>query len=146
MFIWNTILYSHLPAAYGAEVFWKDIPTIVSCSENVLRIIIFGLPVIMIFSLKTKLSQIGFKLYLTGVLIYFSSWLLVIIYPDSGWSTSLPGFLAPAYTTLIWFVGIGLIGNKSFFKFPHLSKIYIAFSIIFVAVHTLHVYIVFQKL
>lgn len=146
LFLWNIILVGCLPETYSSEIFWKDIPNWIGYSENILRIIAFAIPVIMIFSLKTRFQKIGFSIYLAGIFIYFLSWAFVIIYPQSNWSTSLIGFMAPAYTTIVFFVGIGLIGNKAFFNIPYLSLIYIGLSILFVAFHTTHTYIVFQRL
>lgn len=146
LFLWNIILVGYLPKGYSPDIFWKDIPNFVSYSENILRIVLFILPIIMIFSLKTKLQKIGFSIYLIGLIVYFSSWILVIINPESNWSQSLIGFMAPAYTTIIFFVGIGLIGNKAFLKFPYLSLIYICLSILFVIFHSAHTYIVYQRL
>ncbi len=146
VFIWNVLLFDSLPESYDPEVFWKDIPKIIGNSENVLRIIVFTLPVIMILALKTKIQKVGLLTYLIGLILYFLSWTIVIIYPESSWSQSIIGFTAPAFTTIIWFVGVGLIGNKTFFKFPHLSTIYISISILFVMLHTLHTYIIFQRL
>ncbi len=146
LFLWNIILVGYLPKTYSSDVFWEDIPNWIGYSENVLRIIVFVFPAIMIISLKTRLQKIGFFIYLIGLILYFLSWFLMIVSPESNWSTSLIGFMAPAFTTIIWFVGIGLIGNKSYFRIPHLSLIYIILSIIFVVFHTLHTYIVYQRL
>lgn len=146
LFLWNIILVGYLPQTYSPDIFWKDIPNWIGYSENILRILVFAFPVIMIFSLKTRLQKIGFGIYLVGSIIYFLSWILVIIYPQSNWTTSLIGFMAPAYTTLIFFIGIGLIGNKAYFRFPYLSKLYIFLSILFVMFHSLHTYIIFQRL
>ncbi len=146
IFLWNIFLMDYLPEAYGSDIFWKDIPKFVGIGENILRIIVFVLPAIMVFSLKSRMQRIGFSIYLIGTIIYFLSWLMVIILPESNWSQSLLGFMAPAYTTIIWFIGIGLIGKKACFKIPYLSHIYIGFSILFVVFHTLHTYIVFMNL
>ena len=146
LFLWNIILVGFLPKAYSPDIFWKDIPKWIGYSENILRIVVFVLPVVMIFSLKTGLQKLGFTIYLVGIAIYFLTWIFVILYPQSNWTTSLIGFMAPAYTTIIFFVGIGLIGNKAFFKFPYLSLIYICLSILFVIAHSAHTYIVFQRL
>ena len=145
LILWNIALIDYLPKKYGIDVFNKNIPVIIKYSENGIRFILFTLPVFMILSLKTNLQKIGFSMYILGIILYFSSWLLVIINPDSSWSQSLIGFMAPAYTTILFFVGIGLIGNKAFFKFPHLSLVYISLSILFVIVHSLHTYIVFMR-
>ena len=128
------------------DFFWNDIPVFIGNVENILRIVVFILPLLMILSLKTKIQRIGFVLYILGIIIYFLSWAVQIYLPDGLWSKSILGFMAPAYTTIIWFVGIGLIGNKSFLKIPYMSAIYIAISILFVIFHSLHSYIVFQRL
>ncbi len=146
VFLWNLFLAGYLPKSYSPDIFWKDIPSIIGISENVLRVLTLALPVVMILSLKSRLQKAGFLIYLIGIFLYFSSWLAVIVYPNSNWSTSLPGFMAPAFTTIIWFIGIGLIGNKSYFKIPYLSLIYICLSILFVAFHSTHTYLVFQGL
>jgi len=146
VFLWNILFVNYLPESYSPAVFEKDIPLLISYSEIFLRIIVFAFPTVMIFSLKTKQQKIGFSIYLIGVLIYFSSWSVIIIAPESNWSKSMIGFTAPAFTTLVWFIGIALIGDKSFLRIKHTSLIYILFSILFVVMHTLHVYIVFLKL
>lgn len=146
LFLWNIILVGYLPKSYSPDIFWKDIPNWIGYSENILRIVLFVIPLLMIFSLKTRLQKIGFGIYLVGIIIYFLSWILVIINPESNWSQSSIGFMAPASTTIIFFVGIGLIGNKAFFKFPYLSLTYICLSILFVISHSAHAYIVFQRL
>jgi hypothetical protein len=146
VFLWNIILIDYLPESYSPDIFWKNIPKIIGYSENILRIIVFVFPIVMILSLKTRLQKIGFAIYFVGLILYFLSWVVIIIYPESTWSQSLIGFTAPAFLTIIWFVGIGLIGNKAFFKFPYLSLIYICLSMLFVIFHTTHAYIVFQNL
>lgn len=146
LLLWNLIFFNDLPKAYYSETFQKDIPDWISYSENILRILVFGLPTIMIFSLKTRSQKIGFGIYLIGTLIYFLSWIAMICYPQSAWATSQIGFMAPAYTTIIWFVGIGLIGTQSYFRIPKLSLIYILLAVLFVIFHTLHIYLVFQNI
>lgn len=146
IFLWNIFFATSLPRGYSIEFFWKDIPPIVGTTENILRIIAFFLPLLMPLTIKTTSQKIGLGIYLAGVAIYFLSWIMQIYYPDSAWSSSLFGFLAPAYTTIIWLIGIGLIGNKLFIKIPYHPIIYIAISAVFVFVHTTHAYIVYTRL
>jgi hypothetical protein len=146
IFIWNLLLYSQLPVGYQSENFDKDIPTPLSYGENILRIVIFGFPILMILNVQTKKQKIGLALFILGTLIYFSSWLALIIEPISHWSLSKIGFLAPAYSTIIWLVGIALIGNKSFLKINKVSLIYFVLSVLFVAVHTWHALIAYQNI
>ena len=146
LFLWNIILAGYLPYYYGREFFDNGIPILVSYSENILRIIVFAIPLFMVLSLRTRTQKIGLFIYLVGVGLYFSSWLLVIFIPESDWSQSLIGFMAPAYTTIIWFIGIGLIGQKAYVDFPNISQVYIFLAVVFVIVHTVHTYLVYHNL
>jgi hypothetical protein len=146
IFLWNMLFTTSLPRGYSIEFFWQDIPPIVGTTENVLRIIAFFLPLLMPLTIETSRQKIGLGIYLAGVAIYFLSWVLQIYSPESAWSSSLFGFLAPAYTTVIWFIGIGLIGDGLFVKVPYKSIIYIAISTVFVVFHTTHAYIVYTRL
>jgi hypothetical protein len=78
--------------------------------------------------------------------IYFASWLLLIYFPESAWSHSAIGFMAPAYTTIIWLTGIGLIGETLFAGLPYHPIVYIGASTVFVVFHSIHSYIVFTRL
>ena len=146
IFIWNIILINYLPQTYGHDIFGAAIPKYIDGGENILRLILFGLPLFMALSIQSQQERIGFIIYLFGIFLYFTSWILVIIYPQSGWSMSAIGFTAPAFTTIIWFIGIGLIGHKGTINIPNLSWIYISLSILFVVIHTIHAYVVFQRL
>ena len=143
--LWNIFLVEYLPKGYSPEYFDKDIPSLVTYGEQILRIAVFLFPLLMVLSLKTRRQKIGFLIYILGLVIYFMSWIMLIVYPESNWSTSLIGFMAPAFTTLIFFVGIRLIGEKSFINIPYLSQSYIVISIVFVFVHSAHTYIVYQS-
>ena len=145
IYIWNLIFMDSLPNYYSNAT-WDDIPLGIAYSENILKAIVFILPFIMMFSLKSKTQKIGFGLYIVGIIVYFLSWTAQIYFPESSWSKSLLGVMAPAYTTIIWFVGIGLIGKNSFLKVPYMSAIYIILSVCFVIIHSIHPYIVFQKI
>lgn len=146
VFLWNILFATSLPRGYSIEFFWKDIPPGVGITENILRIIVFFLPLLMPLTIKTSRQKIGLGIYIAGVAIYFLSWVLQIYLPESAWSISLFGFLAPAYTTMIWLIGIGLIGDKLFFKVPYNPIIYMAISTLFVVFHTIHTYIVYTRL
>jgi len=146
IFVCNIVFISRLPSSYARDIFWKDIPPFIRTTENIARIVIFTLPVLMQFSLKTPIQKAGLGIYMLGLVLYFASWILQMYFPQSDWSHSLWGYAAPAYTTIVFFAGIGMIGRKSFVALPHISIIYIIFSVFFVAVHTAHSYVVFQRL
>jgi hypothetical protein len=144
--VWNIAFASALPGGYSPEIFSQGIPTVISTSENVLRVFVFMLPLAMPLSIKARSQKVGLGFYLAGSLLYYLSWVAQIYYPHSAWSSSLPGFTAPAYTTFFWFIGIGLIGSSLFVNVPYRSITYIAISALFVAVHTTHAYLVYLRL
>jgi hypothetical protein len=84
-------------------------------------------------------------LYGVGALVYFLSWIPLLFFSESGWSTSLIGFLGPFYTPLIWAVGIGLIGRTLYVPIPYHPWIYIFLSTVFVVFHCWHGIIVYTK-
>ena len=142
---WNIAFANKLPRLYAADIFEKDIPTFITLGENIFRLIIFILPLLMPIRTETPIQKIGLTLYFTGTIIYFLSWLAQMYIPQSTWSLSLFGSLAPAYTPLIWLIGIGLIGSSLYFASPYRSWMYITLSIIFIAFHLSHTFIAYQR-
>jgi hypothetical protein len=144
--LWNALLTPSLPWFYSEAVFWKDIPQMISLPEQGLRVLVFALPLAMPLSIETRSQRRGLMLYAAGLMLYFLSWMAQILYPESLWSTSAFGFLAPAYITILWLAGIGLTGRKLFFNIPYHPAVYILLSVLFVIFHTLHAYLVFGRL
>jgi hypothetical protein len=142
---WNLIFASKLPWAYSEEVFSKNIPIFVTNGENFFRLIVFILPVLMPLRIETQSQRFGLWLYIIGTVVYFLSWVAQMCFPQSAWSLSIWGFLAPAYTSLIWLIGIGLIGNILYFSSPYRPWMYIAASIIFLGFHLYHALTVFMR-
>lgn len=122
--------------------FGKDIPPYIGTVENVLRLVVLLLPLLMPLTIASDSQKIGLAIFVIGVLIYFASWLAQIYFPESAWSKSMFGFRAPAYSTMIWFIGIGLIGGTLFVKIPYHPIVYIGISALFVVFHSLHSYII----
>jgi hypothetical protein len=125
--VWNVIFSSKL--AHPAFEFDETVARWVLLLENLLRTAVMVLPIFMPFRWNTPQSQIGIAVYLVGLVVYFASWIPLMLAPDSAWSNSFLGFLAPAYTPLLWLVGIGLIGGW----WP-----YLVLAVIFVGVHVGH--------
>jgi len=142
---WNLIFASKLPWAYSEEVFSKNIPSFIASGENIFRLIVFILPVLMPLRIEMQSQKFGLWLYIAGTAIYFVSWLAQIYFPQSAWSLSAWGFLAPVYTPLIWLVGIGLIGITLYFSSPYRSWMYIATSVIFLGFHLSHALTVYMR-
>ena len=78
-------------------------------------------------------------------MLYLLSWIPLMIAPESGWSTSWPGFVAPAYTPLLWLTGLGLIGRRLYVRSPYQRWMYIALASGFIAFHVTHTSIVYTR-
>ena len=143
--VFNIIFADNLPKAFGPDIFDKDIPALIAFPENILRAFVFIFPLFMPLKIKTKRQKTGLILYLLGISIYFLSWILLIFSPESIWSISLFGFLAPAYTPLIWLFGIGLIGNSLYFPISYKWWYYLLGVIAFLIFHISHTFLVYSK-
>lgn len=98
-------------------------------AENITRIIIFALPLILPLRVQNNISKTGLTAYIIGTLLYFASWIPLIWMPASDWSASTIGLLAPRLTPLLPFLGIALLGH---------SAPYAVFSVTFIALHIWH--------
>ena len=141
--VWNLLFTSKLPPAYTLELFNSNIPLAIIIGENLFRAIIFLLPLFFRLNITSTLDKKGLITFSLGVVLYFSSWLMLIYAPNSGWSNSIWGFTAPAYTPIIWLIGLSLMVDTYYFKLTyskwHLIFPAIAFSIFHIS-HTLYVY------
>jgi hypothetical protein len=97
--------------------------------ENLTRLAIFILPLFMSLKLDDAAGRLGMAIYIAGTLIYFATWAPLILAPDTNWSQSTAGLLAPRITPLIPFIGIAMIGSW----WP-----YAGLSVIFISLHILH--------
>lgn len=115
--IWNISFLSYLPSSYSPSNFNSDIPLWIIVGENLFRTVLFVFPLFLQINIKKSFENRGLITYLFGVVIYFSSWLAIIIYPTSAWSSSILGFTAPAYTPVIWILGLSMMVDSYYFKF-----------------------------
>jgi hypothetical protein len=144
--LWNIFLSAKLPLAYQPEFFWKDIPFVLALGENGSRIVLFLLTCLMPLQISTPEQKKGMLLYLTGTILYFMSWLLLIYFPESAWSQSVFGFMAPAYTPLLWLIGIGLVGKSFYFKFEHARLMYFLIVADFMVLHNIHTFLIYSRI
>jgi hypothetical protein len=136
--VWNIVLTNKLPKEFQSEIFWKDITVFLTYGENISRTIIFMLTLLMPMSILTNTQKKGFFLYIGGTVLYFASWLVLIYFPNCELSNNVLGFMAPAYTPLLWLLGIGLIGNSFYFNLPFRRWFFILTAIIFLIFHNFH--------
>jgi hypothetical protein len=100
----------------------------------------------MRFRISAPSQKLGFALYLVGLLAYFASWAALMIFPHSLWSSSAIGFQAPAYTPILWLVGIAMVSDQ--LLFPKLSLqpwVYGSLSTCFLVFHNLHSHLVYSR-
>lgn len=125
--LWNLVFASQLPQ----EIFSSDegIPGWLLAAEGVLRIAVFAGPLLLHLRWESPLSRAGWILFVLGTLVYFASWLPLMNTPDSAWSQSSLGILAPYFTPLLFFLGMAMIGESWPFALA---------AVVFTAVHTSH--------
>ncbi|PKO02665.1 MAG: hypothetical protein CVU43_06785 [Chloroflexi bacterium HGW-Chloroflexi-5] len=127
LLVWNIILG---PRIMDARI-TSDLnsPKWLLISENVVRIFVFVLPLLLPLQLKDITSKAGLWIYIIGTLIYFASWLPFLFAPQSAWSNSPAGLLAPRLTPFLTFLGVALIGH---------SWTYGVIAALFIFLHTWH--------
>jgi hypothetical protein len=143
--VWNIFLANKLPEEFQSEIFKNDISIFLTYGENISRTIVFMLTLLMPLSILTIIQKKGLLLYIGGTILYFISWLTLIYFPRSVWSNSVFGFMAPAYTPLLWLLGIGLIGNSFYFNLPFRRWFFISLTMIFLIFHNFHTYTIFLR-
>jgi hypothetical protein len=84
-------------------------------------------------------------MYGVGTGLYLCAWLALLIAPHSTWAVSPAGFLAPAYTPLIWLVGLALLGQRLFWGRFYRWWMFLIPACGFVAVHVSHAALVYAR-
>ncbi|RMA58756.1 hypothetical protein [Ulvibacter antarcticus] len=138
--IWNILLTDQLPKTTKPEIVLQNISPFVIYGENIVRVIVFAMMVFMPIQISKTIQKQGLQLFIFGTILYFASWLVLIYYPDSLWSKSALGVLSPAYTPVLWLIGIGLIGDSFYFNWSYKRWVFISLSIIFLIFHNIHTY------
>jgi hypothetical protein len=124
---WNLILAPQMTA----EKIISDAnsPLWLLVAENLTRVLVFGLPLLLPLQMRDNYGKVGLAIYLLGTLLYFVSWMPLLWSPTSLWSQSAIGFLAPRLTPFLPFLGIALVGR---------SLPYALVAVLFVFLHTWH--------
>ncbi|WP_432410132.1 hypothetical protein [Rasiella sp. SM2506] len=143
--LWDYIFTDRLPKAFQPEIFCKAIPSFITYGENISRIVMFVFISLIPLKIITNKQKNGVLLYVVGVLLYFAGWIILMFLPATDWSNSVWGLLAPAYTPLLWLVGIGFIGNSLFFNIPYKRWLYFLVVIIFLIFHNWHTYLIYFR-
>lgn len=138
--LFNIIIVKYLP-----EYYLKNINHPIIIWENILRFITIAFSAIMAITINNKIGKIGFIVYIIVIIIYFCSYFIVIKFPASSFNNNLIILLAPAWTSVLWLIGIGLIGNKIFVNIPYHFSVYCLLSISFAIIHSIHFYYVIRS-
>jgi hypothetical protein len=112
---------------------------------NTFRTVIIVLPILMPLRVTGAGQAIGLVLYGVGLILYFFTWSMQVWYPETQWSASRWGFMAPSYTPLVWLIGIALIGDSLYVPIPYPLWVYVTLSAAFLLFHNLHVWIVCSR-
>ena len=137
--VFNIVFTKYLP-----EFYLKNIKHPIVTIETIARIMTIVFSVIMAIKLDNKIGKAGLIIYIIGVLIYFCSYLIVIKIPAISFHNNFIVLLAPYWTSVLWLIGIGLLGNKLFINIPYHYAAYIVISIVFAVIHSIHGYICYN--
>lgn len=143
--VWNIALAGYLPPSFAPAVFWRGIPAPLALAENGLRLAVFALPFLMPLDRQAPARLRASLVFAAGTLLYFASWLALILFPSSSWSASALGFTAPAYTPAAWLLGIALFGRRLFWGTFYRWWMYAVVSAAFLAAHLSHAALVFAR-
>ncbi len=124
--------------AYAMAEFWRDIPAPLALAENVLRAAVFSLPFAMPLHLATKRERRALAVFVLGTIVYFASWLPLMYWPQSAWSASLLGSLAPAWTPIVWLAALANLGQRLFWGTRYRWWMYLLVCIGFLMAHVGH--------
>jgi hypothetical protein len=143
--VWNVMLFKHLPVAFQDKEFSRDIPKSLVFTENGLRIAVFTFPFLMPLDITSQSAVTALLIYVGGMLLYFGSWLALILFKTSRWSRRALGFAAPAYTPSLWLLGVAMLGEELFWGTFYRWWMYLLLCIAFLAAHLTHTMIVFSR-
>jgi hypothetical protein len=98
-------------------------------AENFNRILVFAFPLLIPLQMENAWDSVGLAVYILGTLVYFASWLPLILSPAADRNNHPAGLLAPRLTPLLSFLGIALMGE---------AWLYGLISAAFIFFHTWH--------
>jgi hypothetical protein len=144
--LFNLVFWNSLPKAFSGDQFWKDLPLVVALGVRIGEVFVFAFPVLIRIRLETPRQRLGLRLYGAGLVVYFASWFALMLFPDSVWSTSVIGFMAPAYTPLLWLAGIAMMSDGLYVRrIPYRWWYYLVGSLVFLAFHVTQAFLSFTR-
>ncbi|GEM_PF-2855978 len=105
--IWNIVFIAKTPTYYSLG----SAPKSLIIAENILRTATFISPFFVPININHAFFNPGLVVFSVGLGLYFSSWLLLMYFPELEISQKNITRLLPALTPIIWLVGIGLMSQ-----------------------------------
>lgn len=139
--LWNIFFRSLTPEFFHPEIYWEGVNPTIKWAEIILLIFIFIIPAFMPLKIKKKTQKNGLKIYIVGLAGYLISWRPLVLYPEGDWSNNPAGFFAPAVSFLLILIGIGLMGDRLFFKIPYKRGFYLIISFLYILIHLSHYFL-----
>ena len=117
----------------------ENISSFLLKTENAFRFLIFLLPLCIPIHTAGTTYTTGLTLYVVGCVTYFLSWIphLWVQRFNALRSKSIVILLGPFFTPLLFLMGIAFIGR---------STLYALLSLLFIAVHTIHGFLLYKKI
>lgn len=143
--LWNLLLAARLPPAFRPSTFTQGVPAHLLALEQALRTLVVLLPFAMPLEVDGLARRTGLLVFALGTLVYMASWLPLVLAPESRWSTSRIGFLAPAYTPALWLLGLALLGRRLWLLEAYRWWWYLVPCALFLAAHVVHADLVHRR-
>jgi len=137
--IFNILFFKKLPSNY-----LKNISHPIIIMETIARIITIVFSIIMAMNIHNRTGKTGLIIYIIGIIIYFTSYFIEIYFSNTLFGRNIILILAPYWTSIIWLMGIGLLGNRLFVNIPYHFTVYLILSITFATIHTIHGYLCYK--
>jgi len=137
--LFNILFFKKLPPHY-----LKNISHPIIIMETITRIIVIAFSMIMVMNIQNKMEKIGLIIYVIGIIIYFTSYFIEIYAVNTLFGRNIIFILSPYWTSIIWLIGIGLVGNRLFINIPYHFSVYLILSVIFTTIHTIHGYLCYK--
>ena len=137
--LFNILFFKKLPSHY-----LKNISHPIIIIETITRIIVIAFSMIMVMNIQNKMEKIGLIIYVIGIIIYFTSYFIEIYAVNTLFGRNIIFILSPYWTSIIWLIGIGLVGNRLFINIPYHFSVYLILSVIFTTIHTIHGYLCYK--
>jgi len=125
------VFYSKLPMD---RFFPKKPSKILKILEMISRILALGCSILLLIQFQENPKfKLGLIIYITGLVIYFGSWIILIIIQEETIANLHPVLrtallFAPAYTPLIWLIGMALICDALWFAIP--ASVFVLFHVL----------------